>query len=63
MPDISVDNMKDIEATESNACDEDDNSSQDEKLSNIEIAARIRESLRGREHSDSVEILREDRAR
>lgn len=56
MPDISVGDIKEVEAAEAEARDERDHSSlQDEKLSDDEIAAGIRESLRGRRHSDSAE--------
>ena len=34
-----------------------------EPLSDAEVAAKIKDSLRGREHSDSAELLREDRER
>jgi plasmid stability protein len=34
-----------------------------EPLSDMEVARKIRNSLRGRNHSDSAELLREDRAR
>jgi plasmid stability protein len=34
-----------------------------EPLSDLETAKKIKDSLRGREHSDSAELLREDRNR
>jgi len=34
-----------------------------EPLRDAEIAQKIKDSLRGREHSDSAKLLREDRAR
>jgi plasmid stability protein len=34
-----------------------------EPLSDVEVAKKIKNSLRGRNHRDSAEILREDRAR
>ena len=34
-----------------------------EPLSDAEVARKIKDSLRGREHSDSAELLREDRSR
>jgi len=34
-----------------------------EPLSDSEVARKIKDSLRGREHSDSAELLREDRNR
>ena len=34
-----------------------------EPLSDVEVARKIKNSLRGRNHSDSAELLREDRAR
>ncbi len=34
-----------------------------EPLSDSEVAKKIKDSLRGRQHSDSAELLREDRAR
>ncbi len=34
-----------------------------EPLSDLEVAKKIKDSLRGRQHSDSAELLREDRNR
>ncbi len=34
-----------------------------EPLSDLEVAKKIKDSLRGRSHSDSAELLREDRNR
>ncbi len=34
-----------------------------EPLSDAEVARKIKDSLRGRQHSDSAELLREDRNR
>ena len=34
-----------------------------EPLSDSEVARKIKDSLRGRQHSDSAELLREDRNR
>lgn len=34
-----------------------------ETLSDLEVATKIKESLRGRKHSDSAALLREDRSR
>lgn len=34
-----------------------------EPLSDLETAKKIKDSLRGRQHSDSAELLREDRNR
>ena len=34
-----------------------------EPLTDTEVARRIKDSLRGRQHSDSAELLREDRMR
>ncbi len=34
-----------------------------EPLSDSEVAKKIKDSLRGRQHSDSAELLREDRNR
>jgi len=34
-----------------------------EPLSDSEVAGKIKDSLRGRQHSDSAELLREDRNR
>ena len=34
-----------------------------EPLTDAEVAKKIREALRGRQHSDSAELLREDRNR
>jgi len=34
-----------------------------EPLSDLEVARKIKDSLRGRQHSDSAELLREDRNR
>jgi plasmid stability protein len=34
-----------------------------EPLTDTEVARRIRDSLRGQQHSDSAELLREDRMR
>ena len=34
-----------------------------EPLTDAEVARKIKDSLRGREHSDSAELLREDRNR
>jgi len=34
-----------------------------ESLSDAEVAKKIKDSLRGRQHSDSAELLREDRNR
>ncbi len=34
-----------------------------EPLNDIEVARKIKNSLRGRNHSDSAKLLREDRAR
>jgi len=34
-----------------------------EPLTDAEVARKIKDSLRGREHSDSAQLLREDRNR
>jgi plasmid stability protein len=34
-----------------------------EPLSDLEVAKKIKDSLRGRQHSDGAELLREDRNR
>ncbi len=34
-----------------------------EPLSDAEVARKIKDALRGRQHSDSAELLREDRSR
>lgn len=34
-----------------------------EPLSDLQVARKIKDSLRGRQHSDSAELLREDRNR
>ena len=40
-----------------------ENAANFEFSADAEIARKIKDSLRGREHSDSAELLREDRAR
>lgn len=57
---MKIENQSDAKKEEQS---DSENNKDENLLDRQEIAKRITEGLRGRKHSDSVELLREDRQR